>query len=195
VLTWLSLLVGGEGQLLDLEPRTLPDEAVQVNGLPDHPRDKILRVDAELTRVTELLLGSEIRTAARRLVVRAFTAQPSLLRSSASEEVVACAALTAVAKANDMVGSGRVVPASLLRTMFNLRSPPHDKVQALTRAVAPEAAFLGGWDRPGFDVTVLGSEDYLVSSFRRAVVAARDAALQLRAATETTSDPRNAIPE
>jgi len=195
VLSWLGLLVGGEGQLLDLEPTTLPDEQVQVDGLSEQARDTIRRVDAELTRVTELLLGSEIRTAARRLVVRAVTAQPTLLRSTASEEVVACAALTAVARANDLVGSGRIVPASLLRTMFNLRSSPNDKVQALTRAVAPETAFLDGWARGGFDVTVLGSEDYLVGSFRRAVVAARDAALRLRAATESAADPPVAAPE
>lgn len=195
VLAWLGLLVGGEGPLLALEPTPLPEEPVQVDGLSEQARGTILRIDAELTRVTDLLLGSEVRTAARRLLVRAVTAQPTLLRSTASEEVVACAALTAVARANDLVGPGRVVPVSLLRTMFNLRSSPNDKVQGLTRAVAPETAFLAGWDRPGFDVTVLGSEDYLVGSFRRAVVLARDAALGLRAATRGGSDPADAVPE
>lgn len=183
ILSWLSLLVGGEEHLTALDARALPSEDLDLAGLPDDCREQLASINRELGRVTELVLGPEVRTAARRLLVRAITAQPSLLRGVANDEILACAALTAVAKANDLVGPGRVVPVALLRTLFNLRSAPNDKVQTLTRAVAPQTAFLAGWERPILDVPILGSTDFLVGAFRAAVITARDAALQLRAAT------------
>ena len=188
-LTWLSLLVGGEEELTALDARALPSEELDLTGHRDDVRAQLASIDRELTRVTELILGAEVRTAARLLLVRAVVAQPALLRGVSGDEVMACAALTAVAKANDLVGQGRVVPVSLLRTLFNLRSAPNDKVSAMTRAVAPQTALLGGWERPLLDVPVLGSPDFLVGSFRQAVIAARDAALHLRATTPELARP------
>lgn len=183
ILTWLALVVGGEEQLTALDARPLPSEDLDLTGHAEDAAGRLVSIDHELTRVTELVLGPEVRTAARRLLVRAVAAQPALLRGVAGDEVMACAALTAVAKANDLVGSGRVVPVSLLRTLFNLRSAPNDKVQALTRAVAPQTPLLRAWERPLLDVPVVGTADLLVGSFREGVITARDAALRLRAAT------------
>lgn len=189
ILTWASLVVGGQEQLDALDARPLPTEGLDLTGLREDVRDRLTSIDLELTRVTELVLGPEVRTAARRLLVRAVAAQPALLRGVAGDEVMACAALTAVAKANDLVGQGRIVPVTLLRTLFDLRSAPNDKVQALGRAVAPQTALLRSWERPILDVPVLGSPDFLVGSFRAAVIAARDAALRLRSVTPDASGP------
>lgn len=178
--------VGEQGSQSLLEE---PDERLDLTGLPDDVRERLASMDRELGRVTELVLGPEVRTAARRLLVGAVVAQPSILRGVTSDEAMACAALTAVAKANDLVGQGRVVPVTLLRTLFNLRSAPNEKVQALTRAVAPQTAFLRGWERPVLDLPILGSPDFLVGTFRAAVITARDAALQLRAATADRVEP------
>lgn len=182
VLTWLSLLVGGDGPLSSLDAMPLPAEELDLSQHSAQAQERLGLVDRELARVTALVLGPEVRTAARRLLARAVAAQPALLRGAASDQKLACAALTAVARANDLVGQGRVVPTSLLRTLFDLKSAPNDLVMSLTRAVAPQNAFLGRWDRPALDVLVLGSADFLVGSFREAVMTTRDAALQLRAA-------------
>lgn len=190
VLTWLSLLVGGEEQLMVLDAESLPDDPLDASQHSAEVRRRLERADRELTRVTGLVLGAEVRTAARRLLVRAVEAQPSLLRGAASEQRLACAALTAVAKANDLVGQGRIVPTSLLRTLFDLKSAPNDLVTSLTRAVAPQNAFLRGWERPALDVMVLGSADFLVGPFRQAILTTRDAALRLRDATAEAQRPQ-----
>lgn len=189
ILSWLSLVVGGEERLRALDVRPLPSEDLVLTGLSDDSRVMLTSIDLELTRVTELVLGPEVRTAARRLLVRAVAAQPALLRGVAGDAVMACAALTAVAKANDLVGQGRVVPVTLLRTLFDLKSAPNDKVQAMTRAVAPQTSLVSGWERPILDVPILGSPDFLVGSFREGMTVARDAALHLRAATSGQPSP------
>lgn len=184
VLTWLALLVGGQGQLESLASTPLPrSEELDLERLASRHQERVASIDAELTRVADLVFGPEVLTAARRLLVRTLLAQPSFLKGPAADEVLACATLTAVAKANDLVGQGRVVPVSLIRTLFNLRSAPNERVQAMARAVAPHNGLLTGWRRPVLDVTVLGSPDFLVGTFREAVITARDAALELRAAT------------
>ncbi|MFC7487361.1 hypothetical protein ACOCJ7_19480 [Knoellia sp. CPCC 206453] len=189
ILTWLSLVVGGDEHLRALACEPLPAEDLDLTDLRADLRERLVAIDRELTRVTELVLGPEVRTAARRLLVRAVAAQPALLRGVAGDEVMACAALTAVAKANDLVGQGRVVPVTLLRTLFNLRSAPNDKVQSMTRAVAPQTSLLSGWERPILDVPILGTPDLLVGSFREGVIVARDAGLRLRAATPDQASP------
>lgn len=184
VLSWLSLLVGGAEQLMSLDAVPLPAE--EEIDLPRHSaevRRRLESADHELARVTALVLGAEVRTAARRVLVRAVEAQSSLLRASTTDQRLACAALTVVAKANDLVGQGRVVPTSLLRTLFDLKSAPNDLVMTLTRAVAPQNAFLREWTRPALDVVALGSADFLVGSFREAIMTTRDAALHLRDTT------------
>ncbi|KGN33984.1 hypothetical protein N802_08885 [Knoellia sinensis KCTC 19936] len=183
ILSWLSLLVGGEDRLTALDAHALPHEEIDLSRVPPELRERVARIDHELTRVSELLFGTEVLTASRRLLATAVAAQPALLRGSLPDEAMACATLTAAAKANDLVGQGRIVPTTLLRTLFNLRSAPHDKVQAVARAVAPQTPLLRGWDRLQLDVLVLGSGNYLVGSFREAIVSTRDAALHLRAMT------------
>lgn len=188
VLTWLSILVGGVDALAGLEATRLPDEELDVTSVAANDRDRVTAIDHELARVTQLLFGSEVLTAARRLLVRAVVAQPAFLRGSSADAVLACAALTAVAKANDLVGQGRVVPVSLIRTAFNLKSAPNERAQAMARAVAPQGAYLSGWRRPILDVPVLGSPHYLVASCRSGIIEARDAALQLRGVTPATAN-------
>ena len=153
-------------------------------------RRRLELADRELTRVTALVLGAEVRTAARRVLVRAVEAQPSLLRASTTDQRLACAALTVVATANDLVGQGRVMPTSLLRTLFDLKSAPNDLVTSLTRAVAPQNAFLRDWEGAGLDVVALGSSDFLVASFRQAILTTRDAALRLRDASGEGQRPQ-----
>ncbi|KGN38336.1 hypothetical protein [Knoellia subterranea] len=183
VLSWLSILVGGDDALVELDAGELPQEELDLSGLPNDTHERLRLVDAEVERVALLVFGAEVLTAARRLLVKTALAQPSFLKGVAGDDVLACATLTAVAKANDLVGQGRVVPVTLIRTLFNLKSAPNERVQAMIRAVAPQGAFLGGWRRPLLGVPVLGSPDLLVGSFRGAIVTARDAALALRATT------------
>lgn len=188
VLTWLSLLVGGVDALEALDTAELPDEELDLTGVVPEAHDRLSEIDRELARVAHLLFGSEVLTAARRLLVRVVAAHPTFLRGAAGDDVLACAALTAVAKGNDLVGQGRVVPVTLIRTMFDLRSAPNERVQAMVRAVSPQSAYLTGWRRPLLDVPVLGSPDLLVATFRAGIIEARDAALSLRKVTPTTVD-------
>ncbi len=116
--------------------------------------------------------------------------EPGLVTRSDHDDVAAGAVVWAVAKGNDLVGTGR--PLRRQRHPGRLR-PAVDAVEPRQRRsrtpVGRRRAALPG--RPLWmfnanpDVIPLGSPDLLLSRFRQRVALLRDLALQLRARTPT----------
>ena len=189
-LAWLARLVGGVTQLAELHGEPLPDEPLDLDGVPAQLRERVRVIGDRADDVAERLFGAEVRTACRRLLVRAVAAEPGLLRDRARDETAPAAVLWAVAKANDLVGSGRQMPVSAIHSLCGLKSTPSERGRAFAHAVA-------GPGDPGFDpwrypsssqVLELGAADLLTSRFRGHLIRRRDLAeAERRAAAQTDS--------
>jgi hypothetical protein len=136
-------------------------------------------ISEQVDDVAARLFDDEVRTACRRLLVRAVAAEPGLLREPSRDEVVPAAVLWAVGKANDLLGQGRQMPVSAVTALCGLKSAPTERGKAFAHAVAgPRGVAFG---RYGYgadpDVLELGSADLLVARFRRQLVRLRDLAV------------------
>ncbi|MDF2144533.1 hypothetical protein [Knoellia sp. p5-6-4] len=179
-LGWLARLVGSHEALDELSVDPLPgDEPLELSPVPDRCRERVQVISEQVDDVAARLFDDEVRTACRRLLVRAVAAEPGLLREPSRDEVVPAAVLWAVGKANDLLGPGRVMPVSAITALCGLKSTPTERGRAFAHAVAgPRGVRFG---RHGYganpDVLELGSADLLVSRFRRQLVGLRDLAL------------------
>jgi hypothetical protein len=180
--TWLRMLVGGAAALERLDSTPLPED--EPAALDDVRAELRERVGAILERTDTWaldLFGAEVRTACRRLAVRAVAAEPALLTGSDRDDGAAAALLYAVAKGNDLVGAGRALSATVFHRWVGLKSSPQERARRFAHAVAGVEP-VTAWDsRLGAksstpDVWNLGSADYLTSTFRRHLLRARDLA-------------------
>jgi len=183
LLAWLALVAGGEESLARLDAEPLPEEDLDLAGVPISLHDALRSADVEISRVTDLVLGPEVRTAARRLLADAVRLRPDLVRPETPPEQLAAGAVVAVGLGNDLVGPTRAVTQALVRGMCGLRTAPGEKARQLAGAVAPHGPMSTTLARPPVDVLLLGSPRYLVAPFRGAVLAVRDSALRLRSST------------
>lgn len=179
-LAWLARLVGGEDALATLTVEPLPhDEPLDLEAVPARLRDRVRPMGAQLDDVAVRLFGPEVGTACRRLLVRAVAAEPGLLREPARDEVVPAAVLWAVAKANDLVGTGHQMPVSAVQAVCGLRSSPSERGKAFAHAVAgPRGVPFGDLRYSATpDLLELGSPDLLVARLRRFLAVLRDIAM------------------
>ena len=178
-LGWLARLVGSHEASDHLSVDPLPgDEPLELSAVPGRVRERVQVISEQVDDVAARLFDDEVRTACRRLLVRAVAAEPGLLREPSRDEVVPAAVLWAVGKANDLVGPGRQMPVSAVTALCGLKSAPTERGKAFAHAVAGPRGV--GFERFRYgaepDVLELGSADLLVSSFRRHLVTLRDLA-------------------
>jgi hypothetical protein len=179
-LGWLARLVGGHDVLDHLPLDPLPaDEPLELSRVPGRARERVQVISEQVDDVAARLFDDEVRTACRRLLVRAVAAEPGLLREPSRDEVVPAAVLWAVGKANDLLGPGRQMPVSAVTALCGLKSAPTERGKAFAHAVAGPRGVAFGRLQYGVDPDVLelGSADLLVSRFRRQLVRLRDLAL------------------
>lgn len=185
-LAWLATIVGGDEALATLDATPLAPAELDLATVPAHLRDRVATIAARFEPWAPLVMGDEGLTAARRLLVRAVSTEPGLLRSDRDDTAVG-AVVWAVAKGNDLVGANRPVRASAIQELAGLRSSPGQRGAAFAYAVGGVSTRYGradwayGGQRP--DVIPLGSPDLLLGRFRRRLITSRDLALQLRART------------
>ena len=184
-LAWLAAIVGGEDALATLDATPLALEGLELDAVPGHLRDRVATIAARFEPWVALVLGEEGLTAARRLLVRAVSTEPGLLRSD-RDDIATGAVVWAVAKGNDLVGQNRPVRASVIQELAGIRSSPGQRGSAFAYAVGGVSVWSGRaqWmygAQP--DVIPLGSPDLLLGRFRRRLIVTRDLALQLRART------------
>jgi len=179
--TWLRSRVGGAEELERLDAEPLPDEPLDTSGVPTDLVVRVVAIARQVDGVAEGLFGTELRTACRRLLVRAIVAEPSLLLGSDRDDIAAGAVVHAVAKANNMVGPGCAVTATVLYQWAGLKSSPQDRARRFAHAVSgPEPLFPAGRGLERLfttrDAWNLGSADLLTSRFRRHLIRLRDLA-------------------
>ena len=122
---------------MDLSVDPLPgDEPLELSAVPGRVRERVQVISEQVDDVAARLFDDEVRTACRRLLVRAVAAEPGLLREPSRDEVVPAAVLWAVGKANDLVGPGRQMPVSAITALCGLKSAPTERGKAFAHAVA-----------------------------------------------------------
>lgn len=181
MLDWLARVVGGEEELAALDDLPLPgDEELELSGIPGWAREQARVIDEHVQGAFgHQLVGPELLTACRRLLVRAAGVAAFETWRHTEPEKVAAGLLQCVAKANDL---------SWQSTGFSVRSLIHGTG---AKGYASEqsrrlASLVGGsgWPhgrRPteAPDVYVLGDARLLLSRFRRDLLTYRQLALRV----------------
>jgi len=182
-LDWLARIVGGADELTSLSTDELPPEDLDVGAVPAHLRERAAALDTRLAEAAPALIGPEGLTACRRLFVAAVAREPGVLTRSTRDDIAAAAVVWAVGRGNDLVGASRAVRSTAVSDAFGIRSSPGRRGEAFARAAG--GGGMPPWSYPRLepDVVPLGDPALLLGRFRRRVVALRDLALALRAAT------------
>lgn len=164
----LAQSVGGSDILDALDDAPLPDEPLDVSALPDDIIDRVRSVSALADGVcTELFEDPELRTAARRALVRIATADPAIFRRRSSDATAAAALCWIVAKGNDYLDFGDGITVGELMEHLGLKGSPGQRAQPMLRALGLRA---NDW---AFDPD-LRSADLLTSDVRADIARQRD---------------------
>lgn len=168
--------VGGATALHKLGTDPLPPESLVLDDIAEDVHGMLREVDvlleAALDRLQaeqllrdDVVLGTEFRTACRRLLTQAAREEPEVLRGRATARTTAAAVAWVVGRGNRLVGNGAPVRTGDLMRAFDLKSPPSQRAQRLEAAARLPHAPFG---------VAMGSPDLLVASARRSIAAQRD---------------------
>ncbi|HEU5149603.1 MAG TPA: DUF6398 domain-containing protein [Iamia sp.] len=126
---------GGPEALASLDTAPLPDEPLDLTGVPEDVLDRVREVAALCDEACDALLGVEARTACRRLVARVGRDGPDAFRRKGRSDTAAAALCWVVGRAGDRVGpdQGQVSAKSLL-AHFGLTASVASRAGALLRA-------------------------------------------------------------
>lgn len=181
---WLRRLllaqVGGEEALAALDTHPLPDEPLDLSGVPQDVRERVTQVAGLVDGFADSLgadtlplndlptVGHEYRTACRRFLARVARADPAIFRRRGRVDTAAAAVCWAVGRANSLVGYPPApVGTGRLQEWFGVGSSPSGRAQPMLRALgAQPRRMLGGMG--------LGMPDLLVSSVRTRLVGLRE---------------------
>lgn len=157
----------GETELDELDAAPLPDEPLDLAGVPEDVHATVTRV-AELTDACcDELLGVEHRTACRRLLRDVAFGDPGVFRRRARAETAAAAIVWIVVKANDGFSQREGgLTAKALGAWFGVSGSPGQRAPAFLKALGVPA-------QRQYDVR-LGTPRYLVADRRRWVIETRD---------------------
>lgn len=164
----LAQSVGGREELNTLDSTPLPDEALDVASLEPDIIDRV-RIVAGLTdgACVQLFEDPELRTAARRALVRIAAADPAIFRRRSSDTTAAAALSWIVAKGNDYLDFDEDVTVGELMELFGLKGSPGQRAQPMLRALGLRE-FDWAYDPK------LGAADLLTSEVRAEIIRQRD---------------------
>lgn len=188
---WLQRVVGGEGPLAALHDDPLPaSEPLEVDRLPASARDLACTLDEHLELVgTPTVVGGELLTAYRRLLVEASHAGILHLWREVAPERITAAIIHCVVKANALTGSGAPFRVGDFTRGLGVPHVPTARSSSLARAVGGSQWPHGRSPVHAPDVYVLGDADLLVSRFRNELLTYRDLALAAaKAAAESAEE-------
>jgi hypothetical protein len=167
---WLDVLsreVGGSAQLDSLDTEPLPDEPFDSDGIPDDIGARVGEILGLTDRCCDEMLGTEYRTASRRLLARAATGDPDLFRRKGRPDTAAAAVVWIIGKANGLFALwGRGLLVKDVLGHFGIRKGSVSQRAATILKAA-------GCDCDTYDLR-LGSPDYLVADRRRRIIELRD---------------------
>lgn len=158
--------VGGEAALRALDATPLPDEPFAWDGIPEDVHDRVGEILRHTDGCCDALLGTECRTAARRLLALVARSDARVFRRAGRAETAAAALTWIVGQANHVLGHRGVVPAVAISRHLGLAGAPSQRAATLLRAAGRE---------PRSDGAVrLGTPALLTSARRAAIIASRD---------------------
>ena len=167
VLDTLRRAVGGDIGLQHLDSAALPDEAFVWSVVPRDIRGRVGEALQRCDRCCERLLGTESRTATRRLLARVAELAPDIFRRGRPPVEVAAALCWIIGEANNLFATGGLT-VDELRRHFDLHpATPASGGRELLASIG-----VSPHQREGLD---LGMPDLLVSTRRREIVERRDA--------------------
>lgn len=179
MLHWLRRVVGGAAPLDVLDDEPLPPrEPLELDRLPGSAREQARVIDEHLELVgTPTVVGEELLTAYRRLVVEAAFAGVLHLWQDLPPERAAAAIIHCVVKANGLTGAGAPFRVIDFTRGLGVPNAPTSRSSSLARAVGGSQWPHGRSPVQAPDVYVLGDTDLLVSRFRNELLTYRDLAL------------------
>lgn len=172
---WLRRLaqrVGGDEQLESISLDPLPDEPLDIARVPEAARDAVVAVAELVDRTcTDFFENVELRTAARRLLVRIAQADPVALgRGKAAN--AASAVCWIIARATDQFEiaypGARVFNVKDMTAFLGVKSTPNDRALTLLSALGVD--YYGEWEF----TYALGDAALLTSSTRATIARNRD---------------------
>lgn len=168
VLDRLAEQVGGTAELQSLDAVPLPDEPFAWESVAADIAGRVRATLALVDRVCDDLLDTEYRTACRRLLNEAATADPAIFRRRGSEKTAAAAIVWLIGKANHRFpfDGGPGPSVGELMAHFGVSGSPTQRAKTMVRALGLE------WSTA--HQIVLGSPRYLVAERRRRIIAERD---------------------
>lgn len=150
---------------LRLDTQPLPDEEFDWSDIPEDIAATVSAVLDAADRCCAELLNVEYRTVCRRVLARVARRAPEAFRRRASTVTAAAAVVWIAGKGNGLFDFGSPVRSSHIVEHFGIKSSPSQRGGTFLRA----AGFPGN----GYHVQY-GSPEYLVSSQRESLIAARD---------------------
>lgn len=166
----LADLVGGPEALAGLSTTALPDEPLDLTGVPDDVVARVSEWVALLDTFADSLGDVELRTAQRRFVAAIAQADPAIFRRRAAVDRGAAAVAWLVGRANRILSlhpGGRGLAVRDLMAHFELTGSVSQRAEPLLRAIGGEKTYYS-------DEIVLGRADLLVSARRRELASERD---------------------
>jgi hypothetical protein len=161
--------VGGQDALDSLDDTPLPEEEFSWDGVPADVRERVGQVLAACDCCCDDLLGTEYRTASRRLLARAAPGLSGMLRKTTKPEAIAAAVCWVIGKGNQRLGQGvGELRVKDLMSYFRLgQSSVSERGYQIMRAAGIKPAST-------YPAVRLGSPDLLVSGRRRRIIELRD---------------------
>jgi hypothetical protein len=157
----------GDAALDDLDATPLPDEPLDLSGVPQDIRDKVTEVADLVDACCAEFFDVEHRTACRRLLGDVVAAEPGIFRRRGRADTAAAAIVWIVVKANHGFRQRDGGPtATALGEWFGLGSNPGQRAPTLLRAI----------NVPGqrYADIRLGTPRYLVADRRHSIIETRD---------------------
>lgn len=168
----LTTVLGSEAAVEGLDDVPLPDEPLDLHGIAEDARDRVLAISAHLDRLVEgaLFEGLEVefRTACRRFLTGVARINPDVVTRRSKDPNTAAAIVWLLARTNDLIGTPpERVQAGALWSFFGVTSPSTTRADTLART------YTEGRARGTLDP--LGDPALLVSRYRRTLLGLREA--------------------
>ena len=181
MLDWLARVVGGEESLADLDATPLPtEEELDLSAIPSWARERARLVDEHVQGAfAHDLVGPELLTACRRLLVRAAGVGAFEMWREVRLEALAATVLHCAVKANDLSADGYPFALKTLLQGIGTKGYPTHRSRRLAGLLGGASWPHGRHPREAPAVYVLGDSGLLVSRFRRDLVRYRDRAERL----------------
>ena len=178
MLDWLARVVGGEEVLSVLDATPLPsEEELDVSAIPSWARERARLIDEHVQGAfAHDLVGPELLTACRRLLVRSAGVGAFEMWREVRPEALAATVLHCAVKANDLSADGYPFALKTLLQGVGTKGYPTDRSRRLAGLLGGASWPHGQHPREAPDVYVLGDSGLLVGRFRRDLVRYRDRA-------------------